>query len=274
MDLPATKSNLREAQGWLQSASLAGNVDATLSLGDIYATNAPGLDGDASTAAQLYQLVLDDHPENSNARLGLAELLVLGKGLAKDLKRARQLRTEAAKTGNAAAEYVLGKDLLYGQSGSRNPKAGIAWLKKAAAQGYTMAKVNYADALFNGVGVARDAPKAIRLWQAAFDKGTWMGANQGAWYLCTSTDPALLDPKRGMVFANELEKAIGIGAAELDTVAACHAATNDFDGAIKVEQKAIREAEQMQPLPTKMIDALQKREQLYKQHKHYTEPFQ
>ncbi|HET7612093.1 MAG TPA: tetratricopeptide repeat protein [Rhodanobacteraceae bacterium] len=274
MNLPATKNSLREAQGWLQSASLAGNVEATLSLGDIYATNAPGLDGDASTAAKLYQAVLDEHPDNPNARLGLAELLVLGKGLAKDLQKARQLRADAAKTGNAAAEYVLGKDLLYGQSGSRNAQAGIAWLKKAAAQGYTMAKVDYADALFSGIGVTRDAQKAVQLWQAAFDEGTWTGANQGAWYLCTSTDPALLDPKRGMRFANELENVIGIGAAELDTVAACHAASNDFDGAIRVEQHAIREAEKMQPLPTKMIEALQKREQLYKQHKHYTEPFQ
>jgi TPR repeat protein len=273
MNLPPTKDNLRQAQGWMQSAAAAGSTEGLLALGDLYATNAPGLDGDAGKAAQLYQSVLDSNPDNPNARLGLAELLVTGKGVAKNLPKARQLRTEAAATGNSYAEYILGKDLLNGESGSKDPGAGIEWLKKSMKQGNGMAKIRYADALFHGDGVKRDVEAALRLWQSALDQDqVWLGINDGAWYLCTSADPRLFDGARGLHFANELSQVLGIGAAELDTIAACHAAVDDFDGAMSFEKKAIDQAEQMQPRPAKMIDDLRQRQQLYGQHKRYTEP--
>lgn len=273
MNLPGGQGTLFQAQGWMQSAAQAGSVDGSLSLGDIYATNAPGLDGDAGEAAKIYQSVLDNDPNNPNAKMGLAELLVYGNGVAKDLGEARRLRIEAANTGNSDAQEVLGSDLLYGKSGPKNPKAGIGWLKKAMAQSNKLAAQDYADALFNGYGVKRDTGKAIHLWQTALDQGYLTSINQAAWNLCTTPDPTLFDPKRGMHFADALEQSFGVEATELDTVAACHAANGDFEGAIHIEEGAIAQAEQELPVPTKMLGALQERKQLFKQHKRYTEPF-
>ena len=64
--------------------------------------------------------------------------------------------------------------------------------------------------------------------------------NNLAWILATSKNPAVRDAKRAMVFAEkECERTNWTDAATLDTIAAAYAASNNFEKAIEMQQKAI-----------------------------------
>jgi uncharacterized protein len=78
----------------------------------------------------------------------------------------------AAQAGEAVGQYMLGMMQLYGQGGaSKNVLSGLAWLRLAAAQGYSEAEVELGVACLQSRGMARSPSEAKKYFEAAARRG-------------------------------------------------------------------------------------------------------
>jgi len=68
---------------------------------------------------------------------------------------ALELRDKAAELGNPEAQYSLGQSLLFPRP-TRDPKKGVAWVEKAANQGWLPAILELATLYRTGKDVKRD----------------------------------------------------------------------------------------------------------------------
>ena len=102
---------------------------------------------------------------NLDALYRLAEMTRMGHGVAKTASNevaAYILYLAAARGGHKAAQTALGTGLLEEGSERQGPR-GIAWLRKAAEEGYGPAQVALGLAYRQGTGVPRD-PEQARDW--------------------------------------------------------------------------------------------------------------
>lgn len=119
-------------------------------------------------AAGLYrQAAAQDDPEGL---AGYANLLLTGRGIAKDEKRALEHFSKAAALGHALAIQVVADAHLKGQMGlglpSADPARTLAAVRRAAEQGHLPAVEALAQASRRGDwGLAADPAEAAR-WQA------------------------------------------------------------------------------------------------------------
>ena len=78
---------------------------------------------------------------------------------------------EAAETGHAEAQTVLGQMLLDGYGIRRDPRAGFQWFNRAAAQGHLLA-LNMVGRCYDlGWGVPVDKVRAAECFRIAADRG-------------------------------------------------------------------------------------------------------
>lgn len=105
---------------------------------------------------------------DAEAHVGLANLYLAGRGLAKDEKRALQHFSEAAALGHAGAAAALSEGWLKGQLGldaALQPQAAAAALQLAAGHGHVPSAEALAGAYREGrYGLAPDAARAAH-WQ-------------------------------------------------------------------------------------------------------------
>lgn len=86
-------------------------------------------------------------------------------------KAADPLRAVAEK-GDAAAQYMLGNEYFYGTENRKvNYELAVFWYRKAAAQGYAAAQLNYGICLEQGLGVDRDPKNAQLFYLFATEQG-------------------------------------------------------------------------------------------------------
>jgi TPR repeat protein len=84
--------------------------------------------------------------------------------------RARDLYAYAASYfGDAEAQYRLGRMLLEGQGGPRDPWQAVRWLKLAADKRHLRAQALLGVTLFKGDGVPRQAPRGLMYLTLARD---------------------------------------------------------------------------------------------------------
>lgn len=93
-----------------------------------------------------------------------------GYGVRKEPSRAQKYYIDAAKKGNAIAQYVLGKEFLKSRH-SRSRKLGLIWLKKSAEQEYPRAQYFLGNIYLNGKHAGRDKARAIDFWAKAAENG-------------------------------------------------------------------------------------------------------
>lgn len=126
--------------------------------------------------------------------------------------RGRQwLQQLAQEEQSSEAMFLLGSLLARGEVLPRDPEAALEWLKRAAAN--------------------TDDPETI---------------NAVAWILTVAEAPELRDPDHGLALIDGLmtdNEAAAENAAYLDTWAAAHAATGDFDRAVAIQERAVARAE-------------------------------
>ena len=97
-----------------------------------------------------------------------AMLLATGNGIKTDQKLAAEWLRDAAKSGYAPAQAVLGQLYRIGwASFAKNEPAAAEWMKLASDQGLEEAQVQYAKMLSAGTGTVADKPKAEALLQQA-----------------------------------------------------------------------------------------------------------
>ena len=86
---------------------------------------------------------------------------------------------QAAKAGQAPAQFFLGSRYKNGQGVKQDPKEAFAWFKKAADQGIPSAQLNVGQMYANGVGVKQD----LKLAQAYLMKAAKQGDNRASYNL-------------------------------------------------------------------------------------------
>lgn len=77
----------------------------------------------------------------------------------------------AARQGNADAQYSLAHMYESGQGVAQNYGKAVKWYRKAAEQNYMLAQNNLAFMYENGQGVARNYPEAVKWFRKAAERG-------------------------------------------------------------------------------------------------------
>lgn len=90
----------------------------------------------------------------------------VGYGVKKNIDTARRYYIDAAKNGNAIAQYALALQFLDSRD-SRNKKMGLIWLTKSADKGNPKAQLLLAELYFRGGLIHTDAEKAKELGELA-----------------------------------------------------------------------------------------------------------
>ena len=110
-------------------------------------------------------------PNDIQAQMYCAAAYMFGYGTKKNEDSARKYYIDAAKGGNAVAQYTLGKQFLDSRD-PRSKKLGSIWLGKAAEQGNVNAEALLGEMYANGQVVNRDQNKAIDLLVKAAGKNS------------------------------------------------------------------------------------------------------
>jgi hypothetical protein len=166
----------------LEYAAENGHTIAEWKLGRMFA------DGDQVTrndlrAFKYFQDIVDNHSDDavgtpqarfvSNAYVALGGYFANGipdSDVMPDLLRARDLYAYAASYfGDAEAQYRLGRMVLEGQGGSRDPWQAVRWLKLAADKGHFQAQALLGVTLFRGEAIPRQAPRGLMYLTIARD---------------------------------------------------------------------------------------------------------
>lgn len=104
---------------------------------------------------------------DADARFNLGQAFRLGRGVERDLAKARTFFESAAADDHLEAQAVLG--LMLFNDGQRGD--GLKWLKRAADRGEARALLVYGTALYNGEDVGRDPVRAYAFVSRAAAQG-------------------------------------------------------------------------------------------------------
>jgi len=109
---------------------------------------------------------------DAKAQYNVALIYANGKGVQKDLSKARKWYEKAAKQGNGPAQYNLAQ--LYHTAGATDAhgyEKARYWYEKAVEAGIMQAYNNLAALYMEGKGVKQDQQKAFELFQKAASMG-------------------------------------------------------------------------------------------------------
>ena len=109
---------------------------------------------------------------DAKAQYNVAYMYANGKGVQKDMDKARKWYEKAAKQDNGAAQYNLAQ--IYHAAGESDPyryEKARYWYEKAVEAGIMEAYNNLAALYIDGKGVKKDQKKAFELFQKAAKMG-------------------------------------------------------------------------------------------------------
>lgn len=232
----------KRAANWLMAAVSAGDIDAIYAIGRLYESEHPDVPGSLDGAIEIYEsLAAMEGGTGAEARRRLAQLAMEGRGMKRNPKRALAWLQADADGGDARSQGLLGTMLVDGADGASGVAVGERWLGKAVAAGSTDTRNDYALWLHNRADSTPDSRRrAIALLREARPEPDDVLSIQNnlAWLLCVSAHDDTRDPAAGLVIAKQMEDG-KLDPAELDTVAACHAATGDHAHAARLQQRVI-----------------------------------
>lgn len=113
----------------------------------------------------------------------------------RDYPKARELFAEAARAGDARAQFNLGRMYRDGEGGPRDYAQALIWSEKAADQGIPGAQYDLGRAYDQGLGVRRDPKRAAAWYEKAAARG-FASAEVSLGDMCLAGRGAEFDPKR------------------------------------------------------------------------------
>lgn len=125
--------------------------------------------GDYSTAFSVWLPHALAGDADSQMRVGL--LFDLGRGVAKDERRAAEWYRRAAEQGHRVAQLTLGTSYDNGIGVSKDERLAYAWLRRAAEQGSDEAQARVAAMLGAGRGVTKNERQAAAWLRRAAEQG-------------------------------------------------------------------------------------------------------
>jgi TPR repeat protein len=145
--LPSTR-NLESAQlAFIQHQAAYGNADAEVDLGIVYYHGNLGVETDYARARELFRR----HPDDPRAKILLAQMKHIGRGVPKDVEGARVLYQARAAENDPNGMAGLGALQLE----EKDFEGASEWFRKAAARGHSIAAFN--DASLRLEGKVRDS---------------------------------------------------------------------------------------------------------------------
>jgi hypothetical protein len=183
--------DIEGAQKSLEGAARNGDVMAAWKLGRMYA-DGDGVPQSDLQAFEYFRNIANAHADEmtgttearfvANAFVALGGYYLSGipnSSIKPDAARAHEMFNYAASYfGDPDAQYRLGRMLLDGQGGPKDPKVAVRWLSLAAGKGQYQAQAVFGALLFKGQSVPRDAARGL-MWlilarDAATPKETWI----------------------------------------------------------------------------------------------------
>lgn len=219
-----------------------------MGLGSAYArcryasVNLFDIESSKSARESAYRLLVDmvaecgEQDECSRAFCALAKATAQGVGCIADTALAVSYFNQAAALDNAEAMFLLAE---YHRSVGADMAAALQWYERASEQDYVPAMLFLASAFQNGVGVQKNASKAVRYLERAYALGSMQAAAQLA-YCCEHGHGIRSNAKRAFVLYQEsadagiVEAMYGLGHCYADGV---HVA-RDMGMAMQWYQKA------------------------------------
>lgn len=273
------KDDPHAAAGWLIAGVQAGDIGALLEYSHLLASGAEGLSGTAEDAVANFEAIVADGGEHASvARQALAALAVTGRGMKRNPKRAREWLLVDAERGNVTSQWGLFQLHRDDRSGVFDEAEAMRWADRAASDDKSALAVSVKSDYGTWLVARKEAARRTRgialmreSVRIAKDDQATHAANNLAWALCVSPFDDVRDPADGLAVALRMDQR-DLPPGELDTVAACHAASGDFPAAVRVQQRAFddlpRDAEGKSPA---WADGIVSRLALYKAGKAYIE---
>lgn len=233
-NLAMQRGDAATAEQWLLGQVIAYDAGALMAVAGLYASDSPGVTGNSEKAVAIYREISDSMPE---ARRALAQMLIDGKGTKKDLVEARRLLQDDADKGDHASESLLALRLLNGDFGKGQEAEGRKWAERALAGGDDGIASDYGYWLVYKADTAASRKQGLAIWRKALEGDNAYVPNNLAWALCTSPREDVRDGKAGLEATRKMQRPLDM--AEIDTVAACHAAAGDFAQAQALQRDVI-----------------------------------
>ncbi len=123
---------------------------------------------DSAPLRRLYEAV---DAGNADDEFALGVLHRDGKGIEKDLARARDLFQRAAGKGHASAQVALGYLYATGNGVSSDPVEALRWYRLAADKGDATGRYNVGTKYDQGLGCPQDSAEAFRWYSLAAEQG-------------------------------------------------------------------------------------------------------
>lgn len=162
---------------WSRKAADGGNLRALATIGVMYEAGRGGLGKDELEALKYYRKAADAGDPRGLARLGNMYALGTG-GLTRDEVQAASLYRRAAEGGEYLGMLNLAR--MYGRGAGGLPKDDVQagnWLRRAAETGDPAAMTNVGDFYLQGLFLPQDAAVAVSLYRKAAEAGNSGGMN-------------------------------------------------------------------------------------------------
>ncbi|GAA4860082.1 tetratricopeptide repeat protein [Luteimonas vadosa] len=235
----------RDAVFWLLPAVDRGKIQALLDVAGVMEYGRSGIQDEQKTALRVYTSLAEDD-DVAEARRRLAGMAIEGRAMEKAPERAKAWLLHDAEQGDHESETMLGLHYLSGDFGKDGEAEGMRWIRKAMDARHVEAYAGYASWLTYSKKTPEARKHAIELLTQAMDLDAEVVANNLAWALCTSPQDDVRDAARGLEVTTKMGDLEAMGAPELDTVAACHAATGDFARAGELQARALEQVRKFQ----------------------------
>lgn len=134
-----TESKPTEAIVWAERAAANGNVTGMIVLGNIY-YQGNGVEKDHVKAMQYFEQALKMDQDNRHVQDQLGMMYYKGEGMPVDFRKAAEFCKVAANKGQPGCQYYLGLMYVNGEGVTQDIDRGIGWIRKSAAQEFSIAK--------------------------------------------------------------------------------------------------------------------------------------
>jgi TPR repeat protein len=223
-------------------AVAVGSDDAMFALAALYLDGAYGEDNIESGIPLLRQAADLGNPE---ATLWLAHMYVDGTHVEVDHDQAEALFHAAAQTGSGRASLHYARFLL--AHDRPFPEEALTWLQEHADANDPEAMLLLGNLYAKGVGVSQSFRRALSWFKSAVGVSPDDAniVNEVAWTLAVTNLEKLRKPRYALEIMDhvmEADETARENPAYLDTWAAAHAATGDFQEAVKVQEQAVKAA--------------------------------
>jgi len=131
--------DIKQAIQWGEMAAAKNDIKGMIVLGNIY-YHGKDVDSDLAKSLQYFEQALKIDEDNRFVQDQLGMMYYKGEGVQTDFRKAADLCKIAANKGQPGCQYYLGLMYVNGEGVTQDIDRGIGWMRKSAAQDYSIAK--------------------------------------------------------------------------------------------------------------------------------------